>query len=78
MFLFVRRGAFTPTCSLKHVPGFIRHADEMRDRGVDLIACVAVNDAFVMNGVESERLHRPRLCSDDESFRLYSPTPSPP
>ncbi len=42
-------GAFTPTCSMSHLPGFVRHADEIRARGVDTIACMAVNDVFVMD-----------------------------
>lgn len=42
-------GAFTPTCSAKHLPGLIEHADQMTAKGVDTIACMAVNDVFVMN-----------------------------
>jgi len=42
-------GAFTPTCSLKHLPGFIEKADDFRAKGIDIIACTAVNDAFVMS-----------------------------
>ena len=47
--LFSVPGAFTPTCSLKHLPGFFELADAIRARGVDTIACMAVNDVFVMH-----------------------------
>jgi peroxiredoxin len=47
--LFSVPGAFTPTCSAYHLPGFVEHAAEFSNKGIDAIACMAVNDVFVMH-----------------------------
>ncbi len=47
--LFSVPGAFTPTCSARHLPGFVDHAGDIKGKGIDAIACTAVNDVFVMD-----------------------------
>ena len=53
--LFGVPGAFTRTCSERHLPGYVSHADELKAKGVETIACIAVNDQFVMDAWGKER-----------------------
>ena len=64
--LFALPGAFTPTCSAKHVPGYVQHAAAFKAKGVDEIWCVSVNDAFVMGawGREQNAIGTVRMMAD--------------
>ncbi|SET66299.1 peroxiredoxin [Thalassotalea agarivorans] len=68
--LFAVPGAFTPTCSAAHLPGFVVHADEFKAKGVDDIICLSVNDAFVMSawGDAQNAEHIRMLADGDGSY----------
>jgi peroxiredoxin len=53
--LFAVPGAYTPTCSARHLPGYVEHAGDFKKKGVDAIVCLAVNDAFVMGAWGKEQ-----------------------
>src|SRR5207245_365474 len=64
--VFAVPGAFTPTCSMKHLPGFVESYDALKKKGVDEIACLSVNDAFVMDawGKNSNATGKVRMLAD--------------
>ena len=64
--VFALPGAYTPTCSAQHVPGYVKHADDLKAAGVDEIWCVAVNDAFVMGawGRDQHTTGKVRMMAD--------------
>jgi len=64
--VFALPGAYTPTCSAQHVPGYVKHADDLKAAGVDEIWCLSVNDAFVMGawGRDQKTAGKVRLMAD--------------
>ena len=64
--IFAVPGAFTPTCSAKHVPSYVQNVDKLKAKGVDEIWCIAVNDAFVMGawGKDQKADNKVRMMAD--------------
>ena len=72
--IFGLPGAFTPTCSLKHMPGYVEHAAELKAKGVDEVWCIAVNDHFVMAawGREQHASGKVRMMADGSATYVKS------
>ncbi len=68
--LFAVPGAFTPTCSSAHLPGFVVHVDDIKAKGVDTVACMSVNDVFVMHawGQSANAEHIQMLADGNGTF----------
>ena len=68
--LFAVPGAFTPTCSMAHLPGFVVHVDDIKAKGVDTVACKSVNDVFVMHawGQSANAEHLMMLADGNAEF----------
>ena len=68
--LFAVPGAFTPTCSVSHLPGFVVHVDDIKAKGVDTVACMSVNDVFVVDawGKASNAEHLLMLADGNADF----------
>ena len=68
--LFAVPGAFTPTCSMAHLPGFVVHVDAIKAKGVDTVACMSVNDVFVMHawGQSANAEHLMMLADGNAEF----------
>lgn len=65
--VFAVPGAFTPTCSANHLPGFVNHFDALKQKGVDAVICLSVNDAFVMKAWgESANAHNITMLADGD------------
>ena len=72
--LFALPGAFTPTCSAAHLPGYVAKADELKEKGIDLIVCLSVNDAHVMRawGEQQNVADRIMMIADGSAYFTHA------